>query len=131
MAWSASEYLAGIIQAVEEFGGRFAEPPTIMVGREDEDGVVDGTASFGDGSRLALSVFLETSGATVIWHKYRFHYMNTRSECLFRYDNAPHHPRTVTFPHHKHEGADEQIVESGPVTLDDVLSEIRRLLSAR
>ena len=42
--------------------------------------------------------------------------------CIFRYDNAPHHRNIATFPHHKHSG--EDILESTEPTLFDVLLEI-------
>ena len=33
---------------------------------------------------------------------YRYHYMDSKNNLIFRYDNAPHYPDTSTFPHHKH-----------------------------
>ena len=53
-------------------------------------------------SILALAIFAIESNDILIIDKYRFHYMSSREEMLFRYDNAPHHPGTETHPHHKH-----------------------------
>ncbi len=33
---------------------------------------------------------------------YRYHYMDSKNNLIFRYDNAPHYPSISTFPHHKH-----------------------------
>jgi len=47
---------------------------------------------------------------------------------VFRYDNVPHHPEIVTFPHHKHVG--ETITAARPPDLSEVLREIDGLLYA-
>lgn len=49
-------------------------------------------------------------------------------ERVFRYDNAPHHPEVLTFPHHKHVGQDDRLAESAQPTLADILTEIEKLL---
>lgn len=130
MPESATSYLHRIVQAIEEVGGRFPEEPTIEPrSPEDDQGVLDTIAILADGSKLAVSVFADTSGLGPIWLKYRFHYMNAEDICIFRYDNTPHHPGLTAFPHHKHEGPNEHVTESGPpdieLVLDEVLKHIR------
>ncbi|MGH2523179.1 MAG: toxin-antitoxin system TumE family protein [Anaerolineales bacterium] len=49
---------------------------------------------------------------------------------VFRYDNAPHHPEILTFPHHKHLGPEDRLAESTEPNLADVLAEIEGLLTA-
>ncbi|MEJ5199337.1 MAG: DUF6516 family protein [Anaerolineae bacterium] len=43
---------------------------------------------------------------------------------VFRYDNAPHHPEIVTFPHHKHIGPQDRVAPSDQPSLSQVLAEI-------
>lgn len=98
MADSARQYLQTVLRSVEAYGGRFAETPTVEVlTPEDTKALVEAIATFPDGSRLAVSVLVDTSGSTPVWRKYRFHYMDASNECLFRYDNAPHHRHVATF----------------------------------
>jgi hypothetical protein len=54
--------------------------------------------------------------------KYRYQYMDEKQELIFRYDNAPHHVKIYTFPHHKHESDGIKACEEP--TLFDVLLEI-------
>ena len=44
------------------------------------------------------------------WRAYSFHYMTADDTTIFRYDNARHYPEMHTYPHHKHEGADERAI---------------------
>jgi len=46
---------------------------------------------------------------------------------VFRYDDTPHHPEVSTFPHHKHEQAEQNAFAAEPPTLATVLDEIGQL----
>jgi hypothetical protein len=56
--------------------------------------------------------------------KYRYQYMDAEQNLIFRYDNAPHHPETLSFPHHKHTLGG--VRESQEPDLAEVLFEISR-----
>lgn len=58
---------------------------------------------------------------------YAYQYMSSLNKLIFRYDNTPHHQKLniPTFPHHKHDGAEETVVSSAAPTLGEVLEEIR------
>jgi hypothetical protein len=47
-------------------------------------------------------------------------------QTVFRYDNADHHRRIKTFPHHKHVG--RKVVAATKPTLKQVLDEIMALM---
>ncbi|GAB4496424.1 MAG: hypothetical protein OHK0052_06300 [Anaerolineales bacterium] len=47
---------------------------------------------------------------------------------IFRYDNAPHHPEILTFPHHKHIGSSERLAPADQPNLGQVLAEIENWL---
>ena len=53
---------------------------------------------------------------------YSYHWQKGDGRLLMRWDNAPHHPEVITFPHHKHVGG--RVVPSYAVTVDDILKEI-------
>ena len=57
--------------------------------------------------------------------KYAFHFFDASAGTVFRYDNSPNHPEIGTHPHHKHVGPDEAVVAADPVTIEEVLDEIR------
>jgi Family of unknown function (DUF6516) len=61
-----------------------------------------------------------------------YQYMSSLNRLIFRYDNTPHHQKLnlPTFPHHKHDGAEENVVSSVAPTLDEVLDEIRSVLNS-
>jgi len=61
--------------------------------------------------------------------KYAFHFFNASGRTVFRYDNSPNHPEITTRPHHKHVGPDEVVVAADPLTIEEVLNEIRAHLA--
>ena len=87
-----------------------------------------GWVSFADGSRLEFSENVTLSEGQVVRGRYRYHYMRG-GETLFRYDTSPHYPHLRTFPYHKHE-RDGRVVESGPVSLKEVLEEVEEFLNS-
>lgn len=52
----------------------------------------------------------------------------TLNQCKLRWDNAPHHQNTDTFPFHKHIGKDEKIEDSDIMNLEKVLEYIKNNL---
>jgi len=46
---------------------------------------------------------------------------------ISRWDNAPHHPNLITFPHHKH--VESGAFPSNEITLEEVISIIERLIA--
>ena len=61
-------------------------------------GCISGSVSFDNGCRLEFMELKDCDRAAKV--KYRYQYMDEQNACLFRYDNAPHHPEFATFPHH-------------------------------
>lgn len=64
--------------------------------------------------------------------KYAYHWENERGELICRWDNAPHWPKVITYPHHKHinDGTGKVVVESIGGDLEEILGEISsRLIS--
>lgn len=61
---------------------------------------------------------------------YSYQYMNSENNLIFRYDNTEHHRKLnlTTFPHHKHDGSEDNIVKSDAPFLAEILKEIEKIL---
>ena len=61
---------------------------------------------------------------------YVYQYMNPQAVLVFRYDNTGHHRelKLESYPHHKHDGSENNIGMSSAPTLSDVLTEIQRIV---
>ena len=61
---------------------------------------------------------------------YSYQYMSSDNNLIFPYDNTEHHRKLnlATFPHHKHDGSEENVVQSDAPFLAEVLEEIRKIL---
>jgi len=57
--------------------------------------------------------------------RYSFHVLLGR-KAVVRWDNAPHHPKIKSFPHHKHTGG--TIAASKDMTVDLVLAELQTMI---
>src|SRR5262245_13468052 len=66
---------------------------------------------------------LEVRGTLAVT-KYRHHWQDSQGRLLKRWDNAPHHPTVDTFPHHLHDGAEDQVVRQPAITGIEVLQRI-------
>ena len=88
-------------------------------------GIVEGEIRFTDDSFLHFIEFVNVKEG-INRYKYSYHYQDKAEKVIFRYDMAPHHKETKTFPHHKHLGA-EKVVESFAPSLGEVLQEIEGL----
>ena len=82
-----------------------------------------------DGSRIRIRLIINTDSDYPDWYSYSFHYMTARGDTIFRYDNARHYPEMHTFPHHKHEGADERAIASHQPSVRRIRDEIAAYLN--
>jgi hypothetical protein len=93
------------------------------------EGLVRGELYFVDGSILHLREFVdaETVADRLM---YVYQYMDAAKIMVFRYDNSGHHRELglPTFPHHKHEGSEDNVVSSVAPDLATVLDEIEALV---
>jgi hypothetical protein len=92
-------------------------------------GLIRGEIYFLDGSCLHLREFVNVERG-IDRYMYVYHYQRSDGTFVFRYDNAPHFPNLATFPHHKHEGSETNVVSATPPDLRAVLAEIQGLLAA-
>lgn len=83
-----------------------------------------------DGETLRLILYLKDGSnlrLTEQWFgkrlkKYSFYWLTASGELKTGWDNAPHHTRLKTFPHHKHEGCKENLLPSYETNLNEVMA---------
>ena len=92
--------------------------------RTPQAGLVRGDVSFVDGSRLYFRELVEAQTDVIHRRMYSYHYQDANAVLIFRYDDTQHHPTLNTFPHHKHEGSENNVIAAQPATLVKVLREI-------
>lgn len=96
--------------------------------RSTDIGFIRGDIYFLDGSQLHLREFVNVEHGTERY-MYAYHYQNSDGAFVFRYDNSPHFPNLSTFPHHKHEASETNILEASIPDLQAVLAEIQGFLT--
>ena len=100
--------------------------------RKTEDIIfISGKIYFRDDSILDFKEFVERTELGIEKYKYGYNY-RIDSKILFRYDNAPDPSarKLKSYPHHKHT-ADNEIIESKPINLDEVLNEIELIILSK
>lgn len=97
--------------------------------RGTHEGFIRGELYFIDGSTLHLREFLDVE-ITEDRVMYVYQYMDSSDKLVFRYDNTGHHKKLglSTYPHHKHEGSEDEVVPSAAPDLVTVLQEIESLV---
>ncbi len=93
--------------------------------RDTYEGFIRAEMKFTDGSILHVREFISVE-INLDRDMYAYQYMDAMSNLLFRYDNTPHHKKLnlPTYPNHKHDGSEENVISSSAPTLLEVLQEI-------
>lgn len=97
--------------------------------RGSHEGFIRGEAYFVDGSVLHLREFVDVE-SDVDRLTYVYQYMDPASKLVFRYDNTGHHKRLnlPTYPDHRHNGSEHDVVASSAPDLMAALREIETLV---
>ena len=106
------------------------EEPFTCLASDDFNGLVRGRVFFWDGSYLDLYEVISTELGYPVRISYAYTYLK-EGRRIFRYDNAPHHPEIVTFPHHKHIGPQDRLTPADQPSLNSVLQEVAAWLSTQ
>ena len=88
--------------------------------------IIEGWLKFHNGSLLEFDEVIIFRNDQIVKLRYAYHYQNEAGEVIFRYDNAPHHPHILTYPHHKHVSTTVEPAQAPD--LSDVLHEIEQLI---
>ena len=86
------------------------------------------TLRFLGGSYLSVQMRVSIDGNRPSLVRYSFHYMTAESETIFRYDNSDHHEGLLNFPHHKHIGASERVIDCPQPSVGQIRNEIAAYL---
>ena len=88
-------------------------------------GIIKGSVTFADGSRLYFKEFIRFT-EPVVRLKYAYHYVSIAVHLIFRFDNAldPAARHLTSYPHHQH--LPGGIHPSGQPLLEEVLREALR-----
>lgn len=103
------------------------EEPLVRSTSDDHNGLLKVRVWFWDESYLDIYEAVSTELGYPVRVHYAYTYVH-KGRHVFRYDNAPHYPDMVTYPHHKHVGIDESPAPADQPTLGQVLAEIEPLL---
>jgi len=98
--------------------------------RTDTLGFIRGNIYFRDRSLLHIREFVDVE-ILIDRGKYTYQYMSQEGDLIFRYDNAPHHQKLnlSTFPHHKHDRFEDNVVVSDAPLLEEICQEIQQIIS--
>lgn len=121
-----ADYFSSIERGLEQFGSKTSIEIIEILASDDFNGILRCRIHFWDESFLSIHETVSTELGYPVRIVYAYSYIRN-DQCLFRYDNAPHHPDIVTFPHHKHIGEDK-IAPTDQPTINQVLGEIEKYL---
>jgi len=97
--------------------------------RGTHEGFIRGELSFVDGSTFHLREFVDLE-ITANRLMYAYQFIDSSKNLVFRYDNTGHHKKLglFTYPHHKHDGSEDNVISSTAPDLTSVLQEIESLV---
>lgn len=70
-----------------------------------------------DGSLLQCVERVHCLEGQLLTEKYSFHWQAADGSLMCRWDNAPHHHELPGFPHHLHEGQENNVLPHPPVSI--------------
>ena len=93
------------------------------------EGFIRGKIKFKNNAVLHLREFVYVE-ISIDRKMYSYQYMDSKNNLLFRYDNTEHHQKLnlPTFPHHKHDGSEDNVIKSDAPFLAEVLNEVKEIL---
>lgn len=93
------------------------------------EGFIRGQIKFKNNAVLHLREFVYVE-ISIDRKMYSYQYMDSKNNLLFRYDNTEHHQKLnlPTFPHHKHDGSEDNVIKSDAPFLAGVLNEVEEIL---
>jgi hypothetical protein len=124
------DYFASLERGLREnvHIGTFEEPIACLAS-DDFNGLLRCRVFMWDDSYLDIYELVSTELGYPVRVQYAYTYVRAGRR-VFRYDNAPHHPEIVSYPHHKHIGAADRLAPADQPSLNQVLAEIEGWLGS-
>ena len=97
--------------------------------RGTHEGFIRAELCFANGSTFHLRGFVDVE-ITADRLMYAYQFIDSSQKLVFRYDNTGHHKKLglSTYPHHKHDGGEDNVIPSSAPDLATVLQEIEFLV---
>lgn len=92
-----------------------------------DTGYLSGILDLVDGSNLHIAEFVVTKNDQIKREKYRFHWQDSNSNLIARWDNVKHHKEIKSYPHHLHKT--DKVLDSEEMDLFKVIKEIEKSIS--
>jgi hypothetical protein len=121
-----ADYFSSIERSLEQYDSITSIETIEILASDDFNGILRCRIHFWDDTFLNIHETVSTELGYPVRIVYAYSYIR-KSQSVFRYDNAPHHPDVITYPHHKHIGEDT-IAPTDQPTIHQVLSEIETYL---
>ncbi len=95
-----------------------------------DDGYIRVRITLINGDFLEATMYVVLMNRAVVIDNYRYQWMSPDKKSLRRrWDNAPHHLTLTSFPHHIHDGSEENIVEGELLSLPTLLDLLKTILN--
>jgi hypothetical protein len=120
-----SEYLQDIASAVQQLEDVYVE-------RYEEEILSPSRINLRIRIRFSSGELLEINEAAIlktyliVYLGYRYHFQDKENHLIFRYDDTPHFPDLLTFPHHKHLPAN--VISTEKPSIFEVIEEAQSLV---
>jgi len=93
----------------------------------DVNGYIRVRLTFISGQRFEFSEYIQrNSGGSIEVITYAYQWMTADNSLICRWDNTPHFPRLSSFPCHRHDGSEGNVLPDEARTISTVLDEIAR-----
>ena len=99
----------------------------IYVERYEEEIIANNRINLRIRIRFRIGYLLELNEAVIVESGtikrlyYRYHFQDDNNNLVFRYDNAPHFPGFINFPHHKH--LPDEVTDTSETSIFKVIEE--------
>ncbi len=111
MISSLTLYLSHLKECLQ--GWEYTEAISIRsqwVNKNVGTGFIRAQVKMADGGLLEIAEFFVLEANAIAVGNYKFHWQDPQGRLIKRWDNAPHHPEVEGFPHHLHDGSEENVM---------------------
>ncbi|MEI6285017.1 MAG: DUF6516 family protein [Bacillota bacterium] len=71
---------------------------------------------------------IDEAMCNIVTEKYSYHWQSPAGEIRKRWDNAPHHREIETYPHHLHDGSEDNVKPSQVIGMVEIVTLLNELV---